>query len=134
MRRFLLPLVVVFLSLLFLAGCGKRMTGVFESEPSPIPAMPDFGVKSPQMDALRAQNAKAMSQVQQMTKMRIEFDGSKVRFTYVGMGTTIEYPYKAYDDHVDVQMDTAGIHIIQAITLNSDGSLTYLDTRYTRVR
>lgn len=118
--------------LLITAGCGKQMTGVFESE---LPTMPtaDFGIKSPQMDTAVAKLNDAMSQVRQNAMMRISFEGSKVRVSS-GYGITTEYTYTAYDDRIEIPIDSMGQHMTLTMPINADGSLLYMGLRFVRVQ
>jgi hypothetical protein len=110
-----------------LAGCGKQLTGRYEAMPD-IPQTRIPGAVPKLQKQLDAQ----MRQLQEMGRMILEFDGSKVRF-----GTSVaisEYRYQVNGNRLELIADAMGQKTIVPMTIEADGSITYQTFRFRRVR
>lgn len=125
MRRLLLlflPLVTL------LCGCGKKLSGRYEAVPDvPRMAMPkgvDPKVQRQMDDALR--------KTQDLTRMSLEFDGSTVK-----MGTAYaihEYKYRIDGQKLEVISEAMGQKTTVPMTIEADGSISYMGMTYRKVQ
>jgi hypothetical protein len=125
MNRFvtlLLPLVVV------LTGCGQRLTGRYEMTPDiPMMQMPkgtDPKVQR-QMDDVRRKT-------QDMTRMSLEFDGSTVKMGSIS--AVNEYKYRIKGQSLEVIVEAMGQKTVLPMTIQADGSISYMGLVYRRVQ
>ena len=114
---------VVFALVVLLAGCGKRLSGRYEARPE-IPQM-----RMPGVDAkVLRQMDPVMKMVQDMNRMTLEFDGSMVR---MGTATAIsEYRYRVSGNKLEVISEAMGQKTIMPMTIEADGSISYLTLRF----
>lgn len=69
-----------------------------------------------------------MKQVEAMNRMSLEFDGSKVR---MGTASAIsEYSYRVNGNRLEVIAEGLGQKTIMPMTIEADGSITYLSLRF----
>jgi hypothetical protein len=111
MHRF--PYGVLTLVLL-VAGCGKKLNGRYEA----VPAIPQM--RMPGADAtLQKQMDAQMKKVQDMNRMTLEFDGSKVR---MGSAAAVsEYRYRVSGNRLEVISEAMGQKTIVPMTIEADG-------------
>lgn len=110
-----------------LAGCGKRLTGRYEAAPM-IGPMKMQGLSAKQQRDFDAQMQAAAA----MTTMTLEFDGSKV---HMGTASAIsEYKYRIEGNRLEVIVEAMGQKTIMPMTIEPDGSITYLTMRFRRVK
>ncbi len=106
---------MVAVSLCLLAGCGKRLTGVYEGTMVPPASTSDNAKLQQQMeDNLKKQNA--------MMGMFLEFDGSEVKFGTKAGSKTGRYEIKG--DKLELKFDDGKTTV--PMTISTDGSITYM--------
>jgi hypothetical protein len=124
MHRFrycILPVV------LLVAGCGERLTGRYEAV-AQIPRMQMPGVDP----KLQRQMDDQMKKIEEMNRMTLEFDGSKVR---MGSASAIsEYSYRLDGSRLEVIVEAMGQKTIMPMTIESDGSISYLTMRFYKTK
>ena len=110
-----------------LASCGKQLTGRYEAV-TEIPQMRIPGADPKLQKQLDTQ----MRQMQEAGRMILEFDGSKVRF---GSSAAIaEYRYRVDGNKLELITDAMGQKTIVPMTIEADGTITYMLFRFRRVR
>jgi hypothetical protein len=124
MRQFL---YLVFPLAALLAGCGQKLSGRYEATPE-IPQMRMPGVDAKLQRRMDAQ----MKTVQDMNRMTLEFDGSKVR---MGSATAItEYGYRVSGNKLEVISEAMGQKTTMPMTIEADGSISYQTLRFRKIQ
>jgi hypothetical protein len=100
-----------------LAGCGKRLSGRYESTAVGPMLMP---VMSSQPQSGGAQ---PMPATPGMNKLTLEFDGAKARLGTPG--AMKEYKYRIDDNRLDLIGEGTGPDATVTMTVEADGSITY---------
>ena len=112
------------------------MTGEFESQVNMAPStypLPKSVPQTAQMKAAVAQYQRAAADMNRMTMMRIVFEGSKVRIGS-GMGM-FEYTYRFKNAQmIEVRGKAMGTPVSMEISVNPDGTLTYMGQPFVRVQ
>lgn len=67
-----------------------------------------------------------------MTTMSLEFDGSKVRIGTAG--AISEYKYRIEGNRLEVIAEAMGQKTIMPMSIESDGSITYMTMQFRRVK
>ena len=92
------------------------MSGLYEAIPE-IPQMQIPGI-----------NANVLKQIQNMNRMTLEFDGSKVRMRTASV--ILEYRYNIVGNKLEVIAEAMGQKAIMPMIIESDGSITYQTLRF----
>ncbi len=122
------PVFLLLTLVLVLSGCGKRLSGRYEAEAS-IPRMPMPNGVDPKA---QRQMDDAMSKLQDMTRQTLEFDGSTVRMG--SKAAMMEYKYRIKGQTLEVLVDAMGQKATIPMTIETDGSITYLTLNYRKVQ
>ena len=109
-----------------LVGCGERLSGRYELQPS-VPKLNLPTVDPKTQKALIAQ----MGAVQDLHKMTLEFKGSKVRMSNAAV--TKECPYRIEGNELKIMLEHGGNEYVMPMILEEDGSISYLGMRYRKV-
>ena len=117
---------LAFTLLVLLSGCGKKLVGRYEATPE-VPQMRMPGVNA----AFQQQMAAQIEKAQALNRMTLEFDGSKVRFGRAGLIS--EFSYQISGNKLEVTSDAMGQKTILPMTLEEDGSITYLSMHFHKV-
>ena len=115
-------------------GCGRRMTGTYESEPTrtSLPALPTVpGMKAD--GRVQRQFDDAMRQAQQMSTVRLTFEGRKARLSNWG-GMELVVPYRVKGGRVELLLAQGEVEQVLAFTINADGSLQGMAGRLVKVK
>lgn len=123
MRRLIF---VAALAVLLTSGCGKQLSGRYEAVVQ-IPRMQMPGVDP----KIQQQMDEQMKKVEAMNRMTLEFDGSKVR---MGTATAIsEYRYRIDGSRLEVIVEAMGQKTTLPMTIEPDGSISYLTMNFRKV-
>jgi hypothetical protein len=110
-----------------LAGCGKKLTGRYEATPE-IPRMPMMAGLDPKV---KRQMDDMTRKVQDMNRVSLVFDGSKVR---MGTATAVsEYRYRIDGKKLEVIAEAMGQKTIMPMTIEDDGTISYNVLRFYKV-
>lgn len=109
-----------------LSGCGERLEGRYEAVHS-FPKIPLFGLDRATQQKFNDQ----FKAIQDMSRTTMEFDGSIVRLGTSAMMT--ECAYRVKGNQLEVTMNVNGQKAIMPMTIQDDGSITYLTTRFRKV-
>ena len=121
-----IPLHIPLLSILFLllcTGCGKKLSGTYESSPM-MPDLSALGANS----AMQSHFKSAQKEINKMNRMTLEFSGSKVK-----MRTPFEiqeFKYRIKGNQIEILSDALGQKTIIPMTLEKDGSISYNIIRF----
>jgi hypothetical protein len=124
MFRLILLLIV---ATVILTGCGKKLSGRYEA----VAEIPRF--QMPGEDAKAQKHmADLRTKIQEMNHMILEFDGSKVR---MGSASAIsEYSYRIDGNRLEIIAEAMGQKSIMPMTIEPDGSITYLTMHFHRTK
>jgi hypothetical protein len=111
----------------FVAGCGKRLSGRYETTPM-IGPMKMQGLSAKQQRDFDKQ----MQAAARMAMMTLEFDGSEVRMGTAGVINV--YKYRIDGNRLEVIAEGMGQKAIIPMTIESDGSITYMTMTFRRVQ
>ena len=107
--------LIVLASILLLAGCGKKLTGTYTSDP----VMPKLNLGVPMSKEMTSM----MRKTEEMTRTTLEFKGSKVR-----IGNSLgysEHAYKINGDKIEITVEEDEWKQVQIMTLNQDGTIDF---------
>lgn len=123
MRRIMfIGVLVVLLS----SGCGRQLSGRYEAV-AQIPRMQMPGVDP----KIQRQMDEQMQKIEAMNRVTLEFDGSKVR---MGTASAIsEYRYRIDGSRLEVIIEAMGQKTTLPMTIEADGSITYLTMNFRKV-
>ena len=113
--------------LLILTGCSKHLSGRYETSVN-MPTMQMSGM-DPQY---QAQMGALIKQTQDMNRLFLEFDGSTVK-----MGSPVVvnvYKYRIDGQRLEVIAEGMGQQAIIPMTIEADGSISYLGMRFIKVQ
>ena len=118
-------LYIVLTFTLLLTGCGKKMTGLYEA----VPDIPEMRIPGLDANTKRQMDAQ-FRQIQNMSRMTLQFEGSKVR---MGTASAIsEYSYRIDGNKLEVIAEGMGQKMIMPMIIEGDGSITYQTLRFYR--
>ncbi len=121
------PLSLLIAAMVLLTGCGKKLSGRYEAE-VPMPRMQIPGVDP----KVQTQMNDVAKQVEDMNRMSLEFDGSKVR---MGSSKAIgEYSYRIDGNRLEIISEARGQKMIIPMTIEEDGAITYLQFHFKKIQ
>ncbi|MCX6952805.1 MAG: hypothetical protein NTV51_11655 [Verrucomicrobia bacterium] len=127
MKR-LLVLVLGAVMAVSISGCGQKLSGRYEME-AQIPRMPLPKGTDPK---LQRQMDDAMTKIQNVTRQSLEFDGSTVKMG--NQAAVTEYKYRVDGQKLEILVEAMGQKTTLPMTIEADGSITYMGMSYRKVR
>lgn len=124
--------ILLIAATVILTGCGKRLSGRYEA----VAEIPRF--QMPEMNNAKLQRQmdeqmkKSQETLQAMTRMALEFDGSRVRMSTAS--AIFEYRYRIDGNRLETIVEAMGQKIIMPMTIEPDGSITYIATHYYKTK
>lgn len=126
MKRPLLVCLIVFF-VATLTGCGQKLTGRYEM----IADIPRMEMPKGTDPKLQRQMDELTRKTQDMTRQTLEFNGSKVK---MGSAAAVqEHSYRITGNKLEVLVEAMGQKATLPMTIEADGSITYMGMSYRRV-
>jgi hypothetical protein len=126
MKPFLACLLLAFT--VFASGCGKKLTGRFEM----VADIPRMQMPKGTDPKLQRQMDELNRKTQEMTRQTLEFNGSKVK---MGSAAAVqEHSYRISGNKLEVLVEAMGQKATLPMTIEPDGSITYMGMSYRRVQ
>lgn len=111
-----------------LTGCGQRLSGRYEMT-ADIPRMQMPKGSDPK---LQRQMDEIAQKTKQLTRQTLEFEGSKVK---MGNASAVSaYSYRVEGNKLEVLVEAMGQKTTLPMTIEADGSITYMGMRYRKVQ
>ena len=125
MKRFVVLVLPIALAL---SGCGQKLSGRYEM----VPDIPRMQMPKGTGPKVQRQMDEIMRKAQDINRMSLEFDGSTVKMGTIS--SVSEYKYRIKGQSLEVIVEAMGQKTVLPMTIEADGSITYMTLRYQKVR